>query len=190
MRAWILLLAGALTASAFPAVAAPFAPDLAHTSVYFGASHFDRTTMRGRFDKIDGAINFDEASNQGGFDFTVDPTSINTRLRVLDGVLKSEQFLDAAQYPTIRLRSDRFVVQDGKLIAIEANLTLHGVTLPVRLDVRRFSCGEMKLPGSTRHVCGGDFHFAIQRSAFGMTRFLPDVGDSVDVDISVEATPQ
>lgn len=187
MRAWILLLAAVL---ATPAFAAPFAPDLAHTSVYFGASHFDRTTMRGRFDKIDGAINFDEATHQGGFDFTVDAASINTRLRVLDGVLKSEQFLDAAQFPVIRLRSDRFVVEGGKLVAIEASLTLHGVTQPVRLDVRRFNCGDEKLPGSTRHVCGGDFHFAIARSAFGMTRFLPDVGDRVDIDVSVEATPQ
>jgi polyisoprenoid-binding protein YceI len=187
MRAWILLLAAAL---ATPAFAAPFAPDLAHTSVYFGASHFDRTTMRGRFDKIDGAINFDEATHRGGFDFTVDTASINTRLRVLDGVLKSEQFLDAAQFPVIRLRSDRFVVEGGKLVAIEASLTLHGVTQPVRLDVRRFSCGDEKVPGSTRHVCGGDFHFAIARSAFGMTRFLPDVSDRVDIDISVEATPQ
>ena len=187
MRAWIVLLAGLLCA---PAFAASFAPDLAHTSVYFGASHFDRSTMRGRFDKIDGAINFDESTRQGGFDFTVDADSINTRLRVLDGVLKSEQFLDAAKFPVIRLRSDRFVVEGGKLVAIEANLTLHGVTQPVRLEVRRFSCGDEKMPGSTRHVCGGDFHLAIARSAFGMTRFLPDVGDRVDIDISVEATPQ
>ncbi|CAJ0690609.1 Protein YceI [Ralstonia edaphis] len=187
MRAWILLLAGWLTS---PAFAASFAPDLAHTSVYFGASHFDRSTMRGRFDKIDGAINFDEATHQGGFDFTVDADSINTRLRVLDGVLKSEQFLDAAKFPVIRLRSDRFVVEGGKLVAIEGKLTLHGVTQPVRLEVRRFSCGEEKMPRSTRHVCGGDFHLAIARSAFGMTRFLPDVGDRVDIDISVEATPQ
>ncbi|MBB0025326.1 YceI family protein [Ralstonia pickettii] len=187
MRTWIVLLAGLFTT---PALAASFAPDLAHTSVYFGASHFDRSTMRGRFDKIDGAINFDEATSQGGFDFTVDADSINTRLRVLDGVLKSEQFLDAAQFPVIRLRSDRFVVEGGKLAAIEAQLTLHGVTQPVRLEVRRFSCGDDKMPGSTRHVCGGDFHLAIARSAFGMTRFLPDVGDRVDIDISVEATPQ
>ena len=187
MRAWILLLAGWLTS---PAFAASFAPDLAHTSVTFGASHFDRSTMRGRFDKIDGAINFDESTRQGGFDFTVDADSINTRLRVLDGVLKSEQFLDAAKFPVIRLRSDRFVVEGGKLVAIEGKLTLHGVTQPVRLDVRRFSCGEEKMPRSTRHVCGGDFHLAIARSAFGMTRFLPDVGDRVDIDISVEATPQ
>ena len=187
MRAWIVLLAGLFTT---PAFATSFAPDLAHTSVYFGAAHFDRSTMRGRFDKIDGAINFDEATNQGGIDFTVDAASVNTRLRVLDGVLKSEQFLDAAQFPVIRLRSDRFVVEGSKLVAIEAKLTLHGVTQPVRLEVRRFSCGDEKMPGSTRHVCGGDFHLSIARSAFGMTRFLPDVGDRVDLDISVEATPQ
>ena len=189
MRAWMLLLAGALIAPA-SVLAAPFAPDLAHTSVYFGVLHFDRSTVRGRFDKIDGAINFDEATQQGGMDFTVAADSVNTRLTVLDGVLKSEQFLDATQFPTIRLRSDRFVVENGKLVAVEGTLTLHGVARPVRLEVRRFNCGEMKLPGATHHVCGGDFHLAIQRSVFGMTRFLPEVGDRVDLDISVEATPQ
>ncbi len=187
MRAWIWMLTGVLSTSA---LAAPFAPDLAHTAVYFGASHFERSTLRGRFDKIDGAIDFDEPSQQGSLDFTVDAASVDTRLPVLDGVLKSEQFLDAAQFPIIRLRSDRFVVEGGKLVAVEAKLTLHGVTQPVRLDVRRFNCGDVKMPGTTHHVCGGDFHLAIQRSAFGMTRYLPDVGDRVDLDISVEATPQ
>lgn len=102
MRAWILMLTGVLSTSA---LAAPFTPDLVHTAVYFGASHFDRSTLRGRFDKIDGAIDFDEATQQGGLDFTVDAASVNTRLPVLDGVLRSEQFLDAAQFPIIRLRS-------------------------------------------------------------------------------------
>jgi len=187
MRAWILMLAGVLSTSA---LAAPFTPDATHTFVYFGASHFDRTTVRGRFNQIDGAINFDEASHQGGIDFTVDAASVDTHQPVLDHVLKSEQFLDAAQFPIIRLRSDRFVVEGGKLVAVEAKLTLHGVTQPVRLDVRRFSCGDEKMLGATRHVCGGDFHLAIARSAFGMTRFLPEVGDRIDLDLSVEATPQ
>jgi len=187
MRSWILMLAGMLSA---PALAAPFTPDLTHTTVYFGAAHFDRTTLRGRFGKIDGAIDFDEAIMQGGFDFTIDAASVNTHLRELDSVLKSEQFLDAAQFPIIRLRSDRFVVEGGKLVAVEAKLTLHGVTQPVRLDARRFSCGDIKLIATTLHVCGGDFHLAIQRSAFGMTRFLPEVGDRVDLDLSVEASPK
>ncbi|CBJ51918.1 YceI family protein [Ralstonia solanacearum] len=187
MRAWFLMLTGVLSTSA---LAAPFTPDLAHTAVYFGASHFDRSTLRGRFDKIDGAIDFDEATQQGGLDFTVDAASVNTRLPVLDGVLRSEQFLDAAQFPIIRLRSERFIVESGKLVAVESQLTLHGVTQPVRLEARRFNCGDVKLAGTTRHICGGDFHLAIQRSAFGMTRHLPDVGDRVDLDLSVEATPQ
>jgi polyisoprenoid-binding protein YceI len=43
--------------------------------------------------------------------------------------------------------------------------------------------------GVGRDVCGGDFHASLPRSAFGMTRFLPDVGDTVTLHISVEATP-
>jgi polyisoprenoid-binding protein YceI len=186
----LALLASLLALSA-SAVAAPveFTIDPTHTTVYFGASHFDRTTVRGRFGKIDGRVIYDAASGTGSVDFTVDTGSLDTGNRSLDGVLRSAQFFDAASFPYARLRADRFITENGKLAAVEGELSLHGVTQPVRLVADRFSCGETVLMGVHRYVCGGDFHATLTRSAFGMTRFLPEVGDTVTLQIAVEGTP-
>ncbi|WP_343657099.1 YceI family protein [Cupriavidus sp.] len=174
-----------------PALAAPthYAVDPTHTSVYFGVSHFDRTSVRGRFGKIDGRVIYDPATGAGSIDFTVDTDSVESGNRSLDGVLRSAQFLDAQTFPVARLQANQFVTEGGKLVAVEGTLTLHGVTQPIRLEANRFSCGQTVLFGIRRDVCGGDFCATLSRSAFGMTRFLPDVGDTVTLQISVEAAP-
>lgn len=177
--------------SATSVLAAPtnYTVDPTHTTVYFGASHFDRTTVRGRFGKIDGRIVYDPASGAGSIDFTVDTDSLDTGNRSLDGVLRSAQFLDAQNFPVARLQANRFVVEGGKLVAVEGTLALHGVSQPLRLEAERFSCGQTVLFGIKRDVCGGDFRASFARSTFGMLRFLPDVGDIVTLQISIEASP-
>ncbi|HBO82392.1 MAG TPA: polyisoprenoid-binding protein, partial [Cupriavidus sp.] len=99
----VLPIAAALLAS--PALAAPatYTVDPTHTAVYFGASHFERTTVRGRFGKMDGRILYDPDSGTGSIDFTVDTDSVDTGNRSLDGVLRSAQFLDAQNFPVARL---------------------------------------------------------------------------------------
>lgn len=185
------MVAALTSATALSAVAAPttYAVDAIHTTVYFGASHFERTTVRGRFNKIDGRVIYDPASGTGSIDFTVDTDSIDTGNRSLDGVLRSPQFLDAQNFPIARLQANRFIVEDGKLVAVEGSFSLHGMTQPLRFEADRFSCGQTVLFGIRRDVCGGDFRASVTRSAFGMTRFLPEVGDTVELRISVEATP-
>jgi polyisoprenoid-binding protein YceI len=187
----IAALVGALAGASLPAWAAPvnYNVDPSHTAVYFGASHFDRTTVRGRFNKLDGRIVYDPATGAGSIDFTVDTESVDTGNRSLDGVLRSPQFFDAQNFPVARFQGNQFVVEGGKLVAVEGQVSLLGVTRPLRLEADRFSCGRVVLFGVGRDVCGGDFHASLPRSAFGMTRFLPDVGDTVTLHISVEATP-
>jgi len=188
--AGLALLAGWLGAlPGAQAQARPYTVDSAHTSVYFAASHFERSTVRGRFGKIDGRILYDPASGVGSIDFTVDTASVDTGLPPLDSVLRSPQFLDAQAHPYARLRAQRFVSENGRLVAVEGELSLHGVTRPVRLEAARFSCGEEVIFGVRRQACGGDFRATLSRSDFGMTRFLPDVGDAVTLVIAVEATP-
>ena len=186
-------IAGFITAAllATPALAAPtnYVVDPTHTTVYFGVSHFDRTTVHGRFNKIDGRIVYDRESSTGSIDFTVDTDSVDSGNRSLDGVLRSAQFLDAQNFPVARLQANRFIVENDKLVAVEGSLSLHGVSKPIRLETDRFSCGQTVLFGVRRDVCGGDFHASLPRSAFGITRFLPDVGDLVTLQISVEASP-
>ncbi|CAG9169401.1 Protein YceI [Cupriavidus pampae] len=197
MRAPTLAILGAALAALVPlvmpapAIAAQtnYTLDPLHTSVYFGASHFDRTTVRGRFGKIDGRIIYDPATGAGSLDFTVDTGSVDTGNRTLDGVLRSDQFLDVQNNPYARYRANHFVVEGGKLVAVDGDFTLRGVTQPLRLEADRFSCGQTVLFGVHHDVCGGDFHATIRRSAYGLTRFLPDVSDNVTLRIAVEASP-
>ncbi|NUO88874.1 MAG: polyisoprenoid-binding protein [Cupriavidus sp.] len=187
MRAFVLVAATGISA----AHAAPveYTLDPAHTTVYFSASHFERSSVRGRFGKIDGRLVYDADSGAGAIDVTVDLGSVDTGNRTLDGVLRSAQFFDIAEHPVARLRAGRFLSEAGRLTAIEGELTLHGVTRPVRLLAERFRCGEVTLFGVSRQVCGGDFRAEVPRSAFGMTRFLPEVGDVVTLQVAVEASP-
>lgn len=183
-----LVLVAAIGVSAAHAAPLEYTLDPAHTTVYFSASHFERSSVRGRFGKIDGRLVYDVDSGAGALDVTVDLGSVDTGNRTLDGVLRSAQFFEIAEHPVARLRADRFLSEAGRVTAVEGELTLHGITRPVRLLAERFRCGEVTLFGVSRQVCGGDFRAEVSRSAFGMTRFLPEVGDTVTLQVAVEAS--
>jgi polyisoprenoid-binding protein YceI len=173
-----------------PGLAAEFVLDASHTSIHFAVSHYDVSLVRGRIAKITGTLQFDPAAKTGAVDVRIDPDAIDTGNRTLDAILRSEQFLDTAQTGDARFGSSRFVFDGDRLTAIEGTLILHGVARPLRLAAQRFTCRDVKFGLLARHVCGGEFQATIRRSDFGMTRSLPDVGDQVDLAISVEATRQ
>lgn len=177
------------TCGIVPVMAGTYEIDSAHTAVYFSASHFERTFMRGRFMGIQGRIEFDPVQKTGRLDINIDPDTVDTGLRGLDVVLRSSQYLDTKEFQVVRFQSNSFEFNGAQLQAVHGALTLHGKTLPVVLRATRFSCGEVKFLVLRRMVCGGDFQTKIQRSDFGMRHALPDVGDTVTLDISVEATP-
>lgn len=184
-----IALAG-LVAAALPCAAAEYAVYLGHVSIHFAVSHEDISFVRGRFDKISVAVQYDEGVQSGAAVITVDPDSIDTGNRSIDNVLRSDQFLDAAAFPEIRFASERFVFDGDKLVAVEGRLWLHGVERPLRLTVDRFVCKEVSAGIVRRHVCGGAFRTSFKRSDFGMTRFIPNVGDEVRLDIGIEASPR
>ncbi len=163
--------------------------DNLHTAVHFAVSHFEVSTMRGRFTSIKGQLEFDQDKGTGSLDLQIDPDTVDTGLRGLDGVLKSAQFFDTKEFPQARFVSSRFEFDGPRLLAVHGQLTLHGVNQPVVLQAQRFVCKEVKIIVLRRNVCGGDFQTKIKRSNFGMRQHLPDVGDEVTLDISVEATP-
>ena len=90
----------------------------------------------------------------------------------------------------IRFASERFVLEGDRLVAVDGRLWLHGAERPLRLTVERFVCKDVAAGLLRQHVCGGVLHASLKRSDFGMTRFLPDVGDEVRLDIGVEASPR
>lgn len=180
----------ALAGAADACAAAEYVADPDHVGVHFAVSHFDVGYVRGRFAKIGAAIELDLAGRTGRVVVTVDADSIDTGNRALDGILRSAQFLDTASFPEVRYASERFVFDGDRLVAVEGRLWLHGVLRPLKLEADRFACRTIAAGIVRRPVCGGAFRASIRRSDFGMTRFLPDVGDEVRLDVDVEASPR
>ncbi|WP_298825634.1 YceI family protein [uncultured Piscinibacter sp.] len=184
------LLAAALLAAAGLAQAqsATYSIDPAHTFVTFEARHFGTSTLRGRFDRKEGAVQFDRAGKSGKAEITIDMASVSTGVGPLDGHLKSKDFFDAAVNPTAKFVGDKFVFEGDKVGEVSGSLTLLGKTHPVTLKASNFNCYQN--PMLKREVCGGDFETTITRSQWGMTYGLPGIPDNIRLLIQIEAIRQ
>lgn len=109
--------------------------DPTHTLIEFSAKHLMVTTVKGRFAKFTGEVDIDEQHPENSeVDFQIDANSIDTGVEPRDGHLRSADFLDAEQYPTITFKStrvERLGEAHGRLIG---DLTIRGETRPVTLD--------------------------------------------------------
>ena len=168
---------------------ATYAIDPTHTFVTYEVGHFGTSTNRGRFDKKEGTVQFDRAGKSGKVELTIDVNSISTGTAPFDGHLKSKDFFNAAEFPTARFVSDKFVFNGDKVSEIPGTLTLLGKTNPVVLKATNFNCYIN--PMLKREVCGGDFSTTIKRSQWGVDYGLEvGVPDDVRLLIQVEAVKQ
>lgn len=106
--------------------------DTTHTQVGFSVKHMAISTVRGRFSKFDGAGETDASGKLTTANFTIDAASIDTNQEQRDTHLRSADFFDAEQYPTLTFASTS-ITQRGTDLTIEGTLTMHGVTKPLTL---------------------------------------------------------
>jgi len=185
------LIAAAVFAAAgvAQAQAATYNIDPTHTFVTFEAKHFNTSTLRGRFDKKEGSVNFDRAAKTGSADITIDTTSVSTGVAPLDTHLKSKDFFNAAVTPSVKFVGDKFSFNGDKVSSVSGNLTMLGKTVPVTLTATNFNCYEN--PMLKREVCGGDFETTLTRSQWGMNYGLNfGIPDSIRLLIQIEAVKQ
>jgi polyisoprenoid-binding protein YceI len=159
--------------------------DPTHTFPAFAIDHLGFSTQRGRFNSTQGKLTLDQDKKTGSVEISIDAASIDTGLAKLEEILRSEDYFDVEQYPTLTFRGDDFRFDDARLVAVNGNLTLLGVTLPVSLNITRFKCGFNV--ARLRNMCGADAVAVIQRSDFGMRKGVPFVGDEVKISIQIEA---
>lgn len=178
-----------LAAASFGAAAADtYAVDGTHTLPTFEISHFGFSTTRGSFTDTRGTIVLDTARKSGSVDIAIDAASLSTAVPKLTEHLKKPDFFDVAKYPTITFKSSALKFDGDRLVSVAGDLTMHGVTKPVTLEVTSFACREhpmKKLPH-----CGADAVATIQRSDWGITAYSPAIGETVTLKIQVEATKQ
>jgi polyisoprenoid-binding protein YceI len=167
-----LALAALLAGTAVHAQSAgTYAVDPSHTFVTWEALHFGTSTVRGRFDKKEGTVQFDRAAKTGKVELTIDTSSLSTGLA-----------------PFAKFVSDKFAFSGDKVSEVSGTLTLLGKTGPVVLKASNFNCYTN--PMLKREVCGGDFETTIQRSQWGMSYGLPGIPDNIKLLVQVEAIKQ
>jgi len=160
--------------------------DPVHSQPMFEVRHMGYSLQRGSFTKVSGKVTLDREAKKGSVDVTIDATSIRTIDPRLDTHVKSEDFFDVAKYPTITFKSSNLVFDGDRVVAVDGELTLHGVTKPVTLKVTDVICGDH--PINKRPMCGAEATATVKRSDWGMTYGIPKmVGDDVRIIIPIEA---
>jgi polyisoprenoid-binding protein YceI len=110
--------------------------DAAHTDITFKAKHMMLTTVRGRFDEIEGTLRLDEEqpTNSGG-EVRVAAGSLSTGFEARDQHLRSGDFFDVEQHPWIEFRSVSVEPREGPRFAVTGEVTIKGISVPVVFDV-------------------------------------------------------
>jgi polyisoprenoid-binding protein YceI len=183
----------ALALLALPSLAAASTWDIdpPHTSVTFSVRHMMVTNVRGTFTKVSGTVTLDDKDvSKSSLEITIDPASVDTRNEKRDAHLRSPDFFDVAKYPTITFKSTKVVAEGKGHLKVTGDLTLHGVTRPVTLDLEG-PTAEVKDPRGNAKM-GASATTKINRSDYGMKLGMPMatggfvVSDEVPIAIDVE----
>ena len=145
------------------------------------------STVRGAFTKVSGSATFDPSNPSKLFlDASIEAASVDTRVEMRDNDLRSPNFLDVQKYPAITFHSKQAkAAADGKL-QITGDLTIHGVTKEVILDVDGPSA-PIKDPRGNQRI-GASATTRINRKDFGVNGAPGIAGDELNITIDVELT--
>jgi len=172
-------------AASAPGAAPTWTLDPTHTFVHWELVHMGTSTIRGRFDKAGGVVQFDAKAQRLDLSITVDTASVSSGVPLLDTQLKGREMLDAAAYPQAYFTARGARFEGDVPREVRGEFTLRGVSQPLSLRALRWNCALNPL--FRRTVCGGDFEGELIRSSFGITHSLPFVADRVRLLIQVEA---
>jgi polyisoprenoid-binding protein YceI len=188
-RFFALSLAALMSVAAIaqPSRADDFEIDNSHTSVIFGVSHLGYSFTYGRFNKVSGKFTLDpKGPEASAFQVAIDASSVDTNDSKRDEHLRGPDFFNAGEFPVISFKSTKVEgkrTESGVTLLVTGDLTLHGVTKPITLELQKL--GEGPGPGGGFRT-GFNCQTKLKRSDFGMTGMTPHIGDEVAITISFE----
>ncbi len=189
MRRLTLTFAACLALAVFAsAQVATWQIDPAHSAAQFSVRHLGVSTVRGAFTKVSGSATYDPANPaKTAINATIDAASVDTRVEMRDNDLRSPNFLDVQKYPTITFQSKRTNAAGPGKLQVIGDLTIHGVTKEVTLDVDG-PTAPMKDPWGNQRI-GASASTKISRKDFGVNGAAGLVGDEITITIDVELIP-
>jgi polyisoprenoid-binding protein YceI len=162
-----------------------------HSAAQFAVRHLAISTVRGAFTKVSGTVQLDDKDiAKSSVDVTIDAASVDTRVADRDKDLRSERFFDVEKYPTLTFKSTRVEQTEPGKLKVTGDLTIHGVTKQVVLDIEGPTAPVKDPWGNQRAAANATTK--INRQDFGvkwnakMDNGGLVVGDDVAITIDVE----
>ncbi len=164
-----------------------YALDPSHARLSFTVGHLGFSDVLGMFDTVEGTLTLDEENPaNSSVSITIDASSIDTGWDARDTHIRTGDFLDVENSPTITFESTSVEVTGDTTATVTGDLTLLGQTQPVTLDVTLNQLGDNPLSGTP--TVGFDATTTIDRTAFGNDTFAPAIAPELPVVVSFEFT--
>lgn len=183
MRKLLCLSLSAWALGAASAAPLTYTIDPTHTFPSFEADHMGISVWRGKFNKTSGQITMDKAAGTGTIDVTIETSSIDFGLDIMNDKARSAELFDTSKYPQARYKGKLEGFANGAPTLVTGELTLHGVTRPVQLKIHSFKC--IPHPMLKRELCGADASATFNRDDFGMDAGKP-YGFKMDVGLRIQ----
>jgi polyisoprenoid-binding protein YceI len=179
------IFASALFLIASTSFAQTYKIDSSHTYPSFEADHKGISVWRGKFTKTSGTVVLDRAAKTGSMDITIDANSLDFGHEKMNGHAKSKDMFNVEKFPTVTYKGTSMKFDGDKLVGVEGELTLLGVTKPVTLTINKFKCIQDAM--SKKEICGADASAEFKRTDFGLNYainygFAPEVKLSIQVE--------
>jgi polyisoprenoid-binding protein YceI len=193
MRRLALSLASLFISGLASAAPVAWQIDPVHSAAHFSIRHMMVSNVRGDFSKLGGTVQVDDADlAKSSVEATVDVATVNTREPGRDKHLRSPDFFDVAKFPTMTFKSTSVKKKGKNRLTVMGDLTMHGVTKPVALEVEITPEVKDPMGGKVRRGIQGttklhrkDFGVSYNKAleAGGMA-----LGDDVEVTLEIEVT--
>lgn len=172
-----------------PLAAVDWAIDDDHSFALFRVQHMGAGYTWGRFDAVAGEVSYDPANpGAGSIKLTIQAASVSTGVPKMEEHLKSPDFFDVKQFPTLTFVSKSWTAKSEGSYQVAGDLTIHGVTKPVSVTAVRTGLGKHAF--NQKDLVGFETTFEIKRSEFGLKYGPGAVGDDVRITLAVEAVKQ
>lgn len=189
MRLTSLLLAATLATTPVAVLAAPYVMDKSHAHVTFSVDHLGFSSVHGQFRTFDATIEFDPGNVEATrVDFTIDAASVDTFWEARDKHLRSKDFFDVENHPTISFTTTSVTPTGAESADVTGDLTIRGVTKPITLQAKLNKLGPSPFNPS-KTIAGFSVQGEIDRTEFGVSYAAPAVSAIVPIRIELEMSP-
>lgn len=185
MKKVTIVLSAFFLLTAFTTLSSIWKNDDAHSQLGFTVKHLGISEISGTFNDFDVTVNASKPDfSDAVFELSATVNSIDTRVEARDNHLKSADFFDAAKYPTLNFKSTSIKKAGNNKYKLSGNLTLHGITKPVTMDL--VYTGTVENPMSKKQTAGFQVNGVIKRSDFNLGSGFPAPMISDEVRIKAD----